>query len=139
MGYGTREYDITAKNDSKGNLMKKPSSLTLARLAGKIAEDKKGIDPVILNVRLLSSVTDYFIIVTAGSAPQMNAILDTIEDEFREKYDIRPSHREGAAKAKWVVLDYGNLIVHVLTPEARELFSLEKIWPDAKKSKKTKK
>lgn len=115
--------------------MKKPSSLTLARLARTIAEDKKGAVPVVLNVRRFSSVTDYFLIVTAGSPPQMKAILDTIEDEFREKYDIRPLHREGGASAKWVVLDYGVLIVHVLSPEARQFFALENIWTDARKIK----
>ncbi len=115
--------------------MKKPSSLTLVRLARTIAEDKKGAGPVILNVNRLSSITDYFLVVTAGSTPQMKAILDSIEDRFREKYDLRPIHREGAASSRWAVLDYGMLIIHVLFPDAREFFALEKIWADAKKIK----
>ncbi len=112
--------------------MAKVNFLTLARQAARIAEDKKSDDVVILNVRRLTPIADYFVIATVHSAPQMNAVAGSIEQEFKKENAPRPIHRDGKGSASWSVLDYGGLIVHVMSPEAREFYSLEKIWAEAR-------
>jgi ribosome-associated protein len=115
--------------------MKKIDFLKLARRAAQVADDKKGRDIVILNVRRLTTVANYFLIVTADSAPQMNAILDTIHDTLREEEGIKPVRREGKDSASWTVLDYGGLVIHAMSPASRTMYNLERIWADAKKVK----
>lgn len=113
----------------------KTDYLGLARKAAKIADDKKASDIVILNVRRLTAVADYFVIVTADSTPQINAILDEITKNFREHEDMLPIHREGIDSASWSVLDFGGLVVHIMSPAARNLYSLERLWSEARKVK----
>lgn len=115
--------------------MKKPNYLDLARKAARIAEDKKAADIVILNVRRLTAVADYFLIVTAASAPQINAIMDTIAKDFKDNEGLYPVHREGIDSSSWSVLDYGGLVVHIMSPATRNLYALERVWSDARKVK----
>ncbi len=115
--------------------MKKRNFLTFARLAAKIGDDKKSSDIVLMNVRRLTPIADYFIIMTVQSTPQMRAVLDTIEEEFKKEGLLQPVHREGKGATSWGILDYGGLIIHVMTPDARRFYALEKLWSDAKKVK----
>jgi len=116
--------------------MKKPTTLELGKLAAKIADDKKGRDIVLLNVKRVTPIADYFLIVTADSNPQMRAIIDSIEQEFRERGLQNPVHRDGqTSSSSWAVLDYGGIIIHVMMPAAREFYALEKIWSEARKVK----
>jgi ribosome-associated protein len=105
--------------------------LELAKIAYEIADSKKAIDPIVLNIKKLSAVADYLVIATAESSPQINAIIDTIYKTFRDKEGIDPTHRDGWHSDHWCVIDYGGLIVHVMTPATRKLYALEKIWDDA--------
>jgi len=115
--------------------MKKTDYLELARLAAHLAEDKKGSDIVILNVKRLTVVANYFLIVTVESWAQMKAVLDAIEESVREQEGVKPLRREGTKHGTWSVLDYGGLVVHVMMPEARTLYALERVWGEAKKIK----
>jgi len=107
--------------------------LELSKKAHAIADSKKAKDPIILNVRRMTTVADYFVIATAESAPQINAIATGIYKEFRDTYGLLPGHREGIASSQWTVLDYGGLVVHVMSGPTRKLYNLEKIWAGARK------
>ena len=102
-----------------------------AIIAAQAAHDKKAVDIVIQDVRELISVTDYFVIVTASNSRQVNAIVDNIEEEGRRKGGMKPTHREGGAGGAWTLLDYGEFVVHVFQPEARDYYRLEELWNDA--------
>ena len=102
-----------------------------AIIAAQAADEKKATDIMVQEVRELIGVTDYFVIATAASSRQVDAIIDEIEDELREKAGIKPSHREVSPDGSWSLLDYGNIVVHVFMPETREYYRLEALWNDA--------
>ena len=114
--------------------MAKTDFLKLSRLAAKFSDEKKGEDISLLNIRRLSSVADYFLIVTADSTVQVNAIKEYIIKSFKETENRTVLHRDGGYSSGWAVLDYGGLIIHIMLPETRRLYSLEKIWSDARKT-----
>lgn len=100
-------------------------------LAARAANDKKASDIMVQDVRELVSVTDYFVIATASNSRQVNAIVDNVEEEVRRKGGMKPMHREGGAEGMWTLLDYGEFVVHVFQPEARDYYRLEALWNDA--------
>ena len=102
-----------------------------AIIAAQAADEKKATDIMVQEVRELIGVTDYFVIATAANSRQVDAIIDEIEDELREKAGIKPSHREVSPDGSWSLLDYGNIVVHVFMPETREYYRLEALWNDA--------
>ncbi|MCX5777717.1 MAG: ribosome silencing factor [Elusimicrobia bacterium] len=106
--------------------------LSASRKAATIAEDKKAEDIVVLNIRQLTEVADYLLVFTVNSAAQMNAVLDTIEKEFKSSLALMPLHRDGRQSRSWAVLDYGGLVIHAMFPTARDLYALEKIWSGAR-------
>jgi ribosome-associated protein len=106
-------------------------SKKMAVLCRKLAENKKAEDAVILDVRKLSSVTDYFVIVSGGNEPHLRAITNEVTDQLRLKHDLRPRTVEGEATAAWQVLDYFDVIVHVMRTDARQKYDLESLWGDA--------
>lgn len=106
-------------------------SKKLAVLCRKLAENKKAENAVILDVRKLSSVTDYFVIVSGNSEPHLRAITSEVTDQLRLQYHLRPRTVEGEATASWQVLDYFDVIVHVMRADARERYDLESLWGDA--------
>lgn len=93
-------------------------------------EEKKGRDISLLNLKGISMVTDYFLIVTGNSTTQVKAISDNLEDKLPEA-GIPVLRVEGLPEARWVLVDCGDLVVHVMTPETREFYSLERLWGDA--------
>ena len=93
--------------------------------------NKKAEDIIILDVRELSSVTDYFVIVTGTSEPHLRAIVDEITDQLREDHDLRPNAIDGTLQTAWVVLDYFDVIIHVMRADVRERYDLEGLWGDA--------
>jgi ribosome-associated protein len=103
----------------------------LAQRCRELAENKKAEDVVILDLRDLSSVTDYFVIASGTSEPHLRAIVDEIADQIREEYRLKPSSTDGSWQTNWVVLDYFDVIVHVMRPEVREHYGLEQLWGDA--------
>jgi ribosome-associated protein len=95
------------------------------------AADKKAEDIVILDVRKISTVTDYLVICTGHSEPQLRAIADEIERRLRDQ-GIRKTRREGYPPSRWVVMDYGDVMIHIFHPELRERYGLETLWGDGK-------
>lgn len=100
-------------------------------IAAVAASDKKAEDIVALNVADLLVVVEYFVICTGRNDRQVKTIADEVEDQLREKAGIKPIGREGQMEGKWVLLDFGDLVVHVFQPEEREFYRLEKLWGDA--------
>jgi ribosome-associated protein len=106
-------------------------SRKLALLCRQLADNKKAEDIVILDVRELSSVTDYFVIASGTSEPHLRAIVDEIADRLRDEHDLRPRAIDGTLQAAWVVLDFFDVIVHVMRQDLRERYDLETLWGDA--------
>lgn len=107
------------------------TSLDVARVAALAADDKKAQDIVVLNLSELSDVCDYFVICTAASSAQMDAVIDEIKRKVRVNCEIKPLSSEGGPQASWLLLDFGSVVVHVFKPEAREYYRLENLWGDA--------
>jgi len=106
-------------------------SRKLARLCREFADNKKAEDLVILDVRKLSSVTDYFVIASGTSEPHLRAIVDEITDQLREQHGLRPRAVDGTVRGAWVVLDFFDVIVHIMRQDMRERYDLEGLWGDA--------
>jgi len=106
-------------------------SKKLALLCRDLADNKKAEELVVLDVRKLSSVTDYFVIATGTSEPHLRAILNEITDTLREDHGVRPRTMGGTVHGAWVVLDFFDVIVHIMRADARERYDLEGLWGDA--------
>ena len=100
-------------------------------LAAKAASEKKASDIVIMEMTELTSTTDYFVISSANTATQVRAIADNIEEALA-KDGVAFSHKEGYREGDWVLLDFGDVVVHVFRQEMREYYALEQLWRDAK-------
>ena len=118
------------RNTTKKNNLKEANHLSIALLAAKIAEEKKGENILLLDVSKLTVISDCFLIVTAKSMPQINAIAKSIEESLRS-VNYRLISKEGFVDSNWVVLDFGNLIVHIMNEKERNYYKLEKFWSNA--------
>jgi ribosome-associated protein len=107
------------------------NSKQLAMLCRKFAEDKKAENLLVLDVRELSSITDYFVIASGTSSPHLRAIVNAIADQLREQAGLRPRAMDGNLNGDWVALDYFDVIVHVMRAEIRQRYDLESLWGDA--------
>jgi ribosome-associated protein len=114
-------------------------SKKLAQLCRDFADNKKAENIVVLDVRDLSSVTDYFVVASGTSQPHLRAIVEEIMTRLREDFDLRPIRTEGAAAGAWVVLDFFDVIVHVMRTDERARYDLEGLWGDAARVKPRKK
>jgi ribosome-associated protein len=106
-------------------------SKKLALLCRELADNKKAENIVVLDVRKLSSVTDYFVIASGTSEPHLRAIVNEIADTLREEHEVRAARVDGTVHGAWVVLDFFDVIVHVMRADARERYDLEGLWGDA--------
>lgn len=107
------------------------NSLELAKLIAKASDDKKARDVVMMNMEGLSTATDYFVVCSASSTTQVRAIADNVEDVLREQEGMEFLRKEGYREAEWVLLDYGDVVLHVFQQDAREYYALEQLWGDA--------
>ena len=107
-----------------------PDLLPDVRRAAKAALERKGEDVTVMDVRGLSSATDFFLIVTGRSDVQVKAIAEHIIDTAKSA-GVRPQHVEGLDQGRWVLIDYIDHVVHVFHPAAREFYQLETLWGDA--------
>ena len=98
-----------------------------ARRAVDAASDKQGANIVLLDVRGVSAFADYMVVLTAGSVRQLNALADDLIEAV-EKARLRLHHREGSAESGWVLLDFGDVVVHVFSEEQRDFYRLEQVW-----------
>jgi ribosome-associated protein len=104
----------------------------IALYAARVAEEKRGGDIVIYDVRGLTDVTNYFVVVTAHSRSQIRAIIETIRRGLKADGE-RSLGQEGDAGGEWVLLDYSDCVIHVFSPNLRAYYSLESLWGDAPK------
>ena len=102
------------------------------RAAISAAQEKQAEDVVLLDLAGLGAFTDYFLVCTGFSTPQLEAICDEIEQQL-ERIGTRLLHREGKAGSDWMLLDFGGLIVHVFTERARHFYDLERLWRAARR------
>jgi len=110
-------------------------SRKLALLCRELADNKKAENIVILDVRELSSVTDYFVIASGTSEPHLRAIVDEITENLREDHNVKPKAIDGTLQTAWVVLDFFDVIVHVMRNDVRDRYDLETLWGDAPRVK----
>ena len=104
-----------------------------SQLANKITDlifNKKGYDVKILDLRKLTTITDYFVVCSGDSDTQVKAIADEVDKEMRDE-GIRPWHTEGYQALNWILIDFVDVVVHIFKKETREYYNLEKLWGDA--------
>ncbi len=126
-----RTRTTRAKRKSDGDAPAEEEALALARRIVDLASDKKAMDIVLLEVRELTTLADYFVICSGQSERQLGAIVDGIIEGVREADGQKPIGREGSANAHWLLVDYGSVIVHVMAPPERDFYQLERLWADA--------
>jgi len=103
---------------------------TRVREAVAAAEDRKAVDLRVLHLEKVSDFTDFFLICSGTSERQVQAIADAVQERMREE-KVRPLHVEGFNRGQWVLLDYGDFVVHIFQEEPRRFYSLERLWGDA--------
>ena len=117
---------MSTKTAKITNPSKIPESVKISVEASQM---KKAEDIVVLDLTGISSFTDFFIIMHGNSSRQNVAIYESIEEDLKDQ-SIRPLSVEGRENAEWILMDYGEFIVHIFSPNAREYYSLEKLWGD---------
>jgi ribosome-associated protein len=103
----------------------------LAKAAASAADDKKAEDVVVLDIRKESDIADYLVIAGANSSTQMSALSEWVEEALQDK-GVKVLHRDGKSRSRWMALDFGGLVVHILLAEARDFYRLENLWEKAK-------
>lgn len=103
---------------------------TRVREAVAAADDRKAVDLRVLHLEKVSDFTDFFLICSGTNERQVQAIADAVQERMREE-QVRPLHVEGYSRGQWVLLDYGDFVVHIFQEEPRRFYSLERLWGDA--------
>lgn len=103
------------------------------KLAIHCASEKKAFDMVALDLRSIASFTEFFIIASGANQRQVQAIADEINEQLKKQLQTRPVRIEGYNTAEWLLLDYGDFIVHIFNKESREFYDLARLWRDARK------
>lgn len=106
-------------------------SAALAKRIVEIAEDKQASDIVMLDIRRLSTIADYFVVCSAGSERQISAVNKEIVETLAKEERLKPRQTEGVPSSGWVLLDYGDVIVHIFNPVQRRYYQLEDLWSAA--------
>jgi ribosome-associated protein len=106
-------------------------SVDLARKVVNTISDKKGSDIILLDIRQVSLLADYFVICSGDSERQVTAIVDEVLGKVKKEAGVVPLNVEGSSSSGWVLVDYGSVIVHIFAPSLREYYSLEKLWSEA--------
>lgn len=107
-----------------------PTSRNWAISAARIAADKLGRGTVVIDVSQVVGITDYFVITNGGNQRQVKAIMEEIEQQITAQGGPRPSRAEGKEELSWVLMDYGDFVVHIFDPKARDYYDLERLWRD---------
>lgn len=107
------------------------NSKKMVKLAYEALEEKKGEDIQIIEIKDISIIADYFIIANGANSPQVDALVDSVKDKLGRS-GFEPKRIEGVRSASWILLDYGDVVVHVFSKEDRLFYNLERIWRDGK-------
>lgn len=122
--------EVLAKR-KKGTARLNRNSKIFKTIIGAI-QNKKGEHIISLDLRKIpEAVTDFFIVCEASNQPQIRAITDAVEDEVKKNCSENPYHHEGKQHMQWVLIDYVNVVVHIMMPEQRKFYKLEEMWSDA--------
>ena len=105
-------------------------SMALARIAAQAADDKQGSDIVVLNVGDVLAITELFVVTSANNAPQVRTIANEISARIREQLGMSPLHSEGVGEQQWILLDYGDVVVHIFAEESRRFYEIERLYTD---------
>lgn len=105
------------------------TSLEVAKEAVKWLDSKKALDLKLIGIQDISVIADYFVLATGTSSTHVKALADEVEFQLKQE-GINPNHIEGYRSNSWILLDYGNVIVHVFTAEARQFYDLDRLWQD---------
>ena len=108
-----------------------PEAAGLARAAACAADAKKGVDTVILGVGGVLAITEYFVITSAGNKRLVRTIADSVEDDIKASLGRSPLRVEGLTQHEWVLIDYGDVVVHVFADETRRFYEIERLYRDA--------
>ena len=123
-----------AKSNRAENTAGRPQrTLQVAAAAAQIAQDNRGQDIVLLDLRELTPVFDYFLVVTGTSHRQLHAIAEDITQTLKEKFGEKRLGMEGFVTGSWILLDYGDVVVHLFDQKAREYYALDQLWSDARR------
>lgn len=131
MESGIKEVRDTKETRIKARTTKKGQSKRLAKQLANYALEKKADEILILDLRKLTSMTDFFVICSGDSDVQVKAIIDHIEEKMKKR-KLKSLNREGYTNLKWVLLDYVDVVLHVFLKETRNFYNLESFWGDAK-------
>jgi len=118
-------------NDQAAHQSAHQAALDTALAAATAAAEKKAEDIVVLDLRGISSFADFFVIASGKSDPQLKAIASGVREGVREKLGIRPHAMDGVPGSQWLVIDYGDVLVHVMHGTRREFYALDDLWSDA--------
>lgn len=135
---------LCAEQPVQGMLVEKPSalrpseaaqqrSLQLALAAAQTADDNQATDIVILDMRKLTPIFDYFVLATGRSRRQLHAISEEIDHKLEDELGDKRLGIEGYDESRWILLDYGSVVIHIFDPETRDYYALEDLWSDAQK------
>ena len=126
---------LRTKNQELGTSITQQSNAeeVLALCCVEAALDKKAENPVVLDLREVSTFTDYFVIVSGTSEPQIKAIANSIRDKMRTEQGLQPFSDDSYPGSPWIVIDYGSVVVHIFHERLRALYDLESLWGDARR------
>ncbi len=127
------ETCVTSRENSPASESSSETGRVRAITAARVAAETRGSDLVVLDLRKLTPVFDYFVIATGTSRRQIHAMADEIELVLKQQFGDLKRGSEGYEEGRWIVLDYGDLVVHLLDAEAREFWDLEGLWSDARR------
>lgn len=117
----------------KESLVSSKSGLERALTAAQTAEDNRGTNIVVLDTRELTSMFDYFVIATGSSRRQIHAMSEEIDHALEDRMGDRRLGIEGYEESRWILLDYGDVVVHLFEPDTRTYYALEELWGQAKR------
>ncbi|HQV26474.1 MAG TPA: ribosome silencing factor [Thermoflexales bacterium] len=125
------ERDIPSTIIRRAEAPADPRALALGRAAATAADDKKAENTLLLDLRALAMVFDYFVICSAPSDRQLDAVASHVREVVRAEFSVSPRTVEGTADSGWILVDYGDVVVHIMTPRLRAYYGLETLWAHA--------
>lgn len=123
---------VTIKEPANDQFQAKPDSKSLVETVIKGMKNKKAIDITVMDVSDLTTLTDFFVICSGTSDTQIKAIADSVEEALLKQTGEKPWKKEGIQARNWIILDFINIVVHVMSKEKREYYSIERVWNDAR-------
>lgn len=123
---------VQIKEPANDQFQTKPDSRSLVELVIEGMKEKKAQDITIMDVSDLTTLTDYFVVCSGTSDTQIKAIADSVEEEVQKHTGEKPWKKEGIQARNWIILDFINIVVHVMSKEKREFYSIERVWNDAR-------